>query len=86
MHAQYFALINLKVKLKFCAKASFSLLLFLLGRGEMNEVVKRGIFTLTESEQKPVPCRVFCSDERITWFVDENLICILSREQNLSAG
>ena len=35
MHAEYFAQININPKLQFCAKASFSLLLFLLDLDEL---------------------------------------------------
>ena len=39
MHTQYLALITLSLKRRFCAKASFSLLLILLGQGLQERVL-----------------------------------------------
>lgn len=56
----------------------------------MCEVVKRSIFTFTEQHQRAEARRrslqgiLFRRAENVV--LDENLICILNREQNLSAG
>ena len=51
----------------------------------MSDVVKRSIFTLTErAEARSLQSILFRRAGNVV--LDENLICILSREQNLSAG
>ena len=42
IHAQYFALINMNLKLQFCAKISFSLLLIILGFSNSNICILKG--------------------------------------------
>ena len=55
MHAQYFALINLNLKLLFCAEASFALLLILLEfRDRVRAFLRDFGERMVKSDDKPV--------------------------------